>query len=162
MISELTNLGPSLQTFSSQLVTTIENFDMFTDRIDSMVSPITILTSAMNDFASSMNLVVSSAAALAESNVGDVTGMAGATTGKGFLKSGKTTLPDTITQLAASIQGMESDSGDNKGLIKKLDEIKQAVIVGSMIEMDGEALTRASAKFGERAGRTNFFNRMFS
>ena len=162
ILSRLLEFGPSIGTFSSQLVTSIENFDLFVGRIESMASPITILTQAMNDFATSMNLVVSSAAALAESNVGDVTGMAGATTGKGFLKSGKTTLPDTITQLAASIQGMEAGSGDDSKMLEKLESIRKAIIVGTVIEMDGVSVAGQISKYSEAQGRVNMASRFIS
>tara|TARA_Y100000385_G_scaffold170673_1_gene176756 strand:+ start:1329 stop:4694 length:3366 start_codon:yes stop_codon:yes gene_type:complete len=162
ILSRLLEFGPSIGTFSSQLVTSIENFDLFTTRIESMASPITVLTQAMNDFASSMSLVVSTSKALAESNVGDVTGMAGATTGKGFLKSGKSTLPDTITQLAASIQGMEMSGGDDKAMLKKLESIRKAIIVGTVLEMDGVAVTSQISKYAEAQGRVNMASRFIS
>jgi hypothetical protein len=127
-----------------------------------MASPITILTQAMNDFATSMNLVVSSAAALAESNVGDVTGMAGATTGKGFLKSGKTTLPDTITQLAAAVAQIEMSGGDNKDMLDKLESIRKAIIVGTVIEMDGVSVAGQISKYTEAQGRVNMASRFIS
>ena len=162
ILSRLVEFGPQISTFSSELVTSIENFDLFTTRIESMTSPITILTSAMNDFATSMNLVVSSAAALAESNVGDVTGMAGATTGKGFLKSGKTTLPDTITQLAAAVAQIEMSGGDNKDMLDKLESIRKAIIVGTVIEMDGVSVAGQISKYTEAQGRVNMASRFIS
>lgn len=162
ILSRLMEFAPQISTFSSELVKSIENFDLFTTRIESMASPITILTQAMNDFATSMMFVVSTAAALAESNVGDVTGMAGATTGKGFLKSGKTTLPDTITQLAAAVAQIEMSGGDNKDMLDKLESIRKAIIVGTVIEMDGVSVAGQISKYTEAQGRVNMASRFIS
>ena len=58
---------------------------------------------------------------------------------------------------------MEGDKGDNKELLKKLDEVRDAVLLGALIEMDGDVLTRGiGGKLEKQLNRSNFASRLVS
>ena len=58
---------------------------------------------------------------------------------------------------------IEGDKGDNKELLKKLDEVRDAVLLGALIEMDGDVLTRGiGGKLEKQLNRSNFASRLVS
>jgi len=157
MIKQLTSLGPDITTFSSQLVTSIENFDIFMERVESSLTPIQSLTKALNEFSTAMFGVSMAAKGLDVKNIGFITGMAGAATG------GSAKLPELVSKLAEKIGLMESGGGENKELLKKLDEVRDAVLLGALIEMDGDVLTRGiGGKLEKQLNRSNFASRLVS
>jgi len=58
---------------------------------------------------------------------------------------------------------LETTSTENtKKMIEKLEEVRKAVIVGALIEMDGDILTRNLAGKQEAFNRVNFASRLKS
>lgn len=157
MLEKLITFGPGITTFSSQLVTSIENFDIFMERVESSLTPIQSLTQALNEFSMAMFGVANAAKGLDVKNIGFITGMAGAATG------GSAKLPELVSKLAEKIGLMESGGGENKELLKKLDEVRDAVLLGALIEMDGDVLTRGiGGKLEKQLNRSNFASRLVS
>lgn len=157
MLEKLITFGPGITTFSSHLVASIENFDIFLEKVESSITPIQSLTQVLNEFSTAMFGVAMAAKGLDVKNIGFVTGMAGAATG------GSAKLPELVSQLAEKIGLIEGDKGDNKELLKKLDEVRDAVLLGALIEMDGDVLTRGiGGKLEKQLNRSNFASRLVS
>lgn len=157
MLEKLITFGPGITTFSSHLVSSIENFDIFLEKVESSITPIQSLTQVLNEFSTAMFGVAMAAKGLDVKNIGFVTGMAGAATG------GSAKLPELVSQLAEKIGLIEGDKGDNKELLKKLDEVRDAVLLGALIEMDGDVLTRGiGGKLEKQLNRSNFASRLVS
>ena len=76
------------------------------------------------------------------------------------IQEGNTLLSETINGLATSIT--TSNETGNKALLDKLEEVRKAVIVGALIEMDGEILTRSLTGKQEAFNRVNFASRLKS
>lgn len=157
MLEKLITFGPGITTFSSHLVSSIENFDIFLEKVESSITPIQSLTQVLNEFSTAMFGVAMAAKGLDVKNIGFITGMAGAATG------GSAKLPELVSKLAEKIGLIEGDKGDNKELLKKLDEVRDAVLLGALIEMDGDVLTRGiGGKLERQLNRSNFASRLVS
>ena len=77
------------------------------------------------------------------------------------IQEGNTLLSETINGLATSIT--TSNETGNKELLKKLDEVRDAVLLGALIEMDGDVLTRGiGGKLERQLNRSNFASRLVS
>lgn len=74
---------------------------------------------------------------------------------------GNTLLSDKIGELSTAIQ--TSEQSGNTEMLKKLDEVRDAVLLGALIEMDGDVLTRGiGGKLEKQLNRSNFASRLVS
>jgi hypothetical protein len=158
MLEKLVTFGPGITTFSSQLVASMDNFDLFLQKVSESVDPINSLTQSLNEFSNAMFGVNTAAAAMDIKKIGYVTGMAGAATG------GSAKLPELVSNLAEKISEFTTGNKGNtdKAILEKLDEVKEAVLISGIIEMDGEKMSNALAFKNEARKRINLANRIIS
>lgn len=76
------------------------------------------------------------------------------------MKEGQEELLNTLMEISEASKTASTDS--NEKMLKKLDELKDAVLLGALIEMDGEILTRGVRGRSEARDRVNYASRMIS
>lgn len=153
-LDELLTKGPSLASFAQQVLPVMDVFNALIASID----PILSLSAAIDKFADSLEYLAKKSGKLKVAKLGEISGMAGKVTALGVVK-GKT-LPEGIDALAAAVSKLASS--DQKSVVEKLEEIKKAVLLGALIEMDGEILSRGIGKKLEAQNRINYAGRLIS
>jgi hypothetical protein len=152
-LDELLTKGPALASFASALTPALETFSALTASATGILG----LAGAFGLLAKNLELVAASTKKLEPAKINEIAGTAGQVNGKG---KGKLSLPASVEALAVAVNNLATV--DNKNMIDKLEEIRKAVIVGALIEMDGEILTRSLAAKQEAFNEVNFASRLKS
>jgi hypothetical protein len=74
--------------------------------------------------------------------------------------NGATALTNAMLSLVDTLKATDIET--NKKMIEKLEEVRKAVIIGSLIEMDGNILTQTVTQKQEAFNRVNFASRLKS
>lgn len=74
--------------------------------------------------------------------------------------NGATSLTNAMLSLVDTLKATDIET--NKKMIDKLEEVRKAVIIGSLIEMDGDILSQSVTKKQEAFNRVNFASRLKS
>lgn len=152
-LDDMLRKGPLLASFAAALTPALQTFSALTASSKGIYG----LANAFGALAKNLELVAASTKKLEPAKLNEIAGTAGQVNGKG---KGKLSLPASVEALATAVNNLATV--DNKNMIEKLEEIRKAVIVGALIEMDGDILTRNLAGKQEAFNRVNFASRLKS
>ena len=152
-LDEMLQKGPAIASFAAALTPALQTFSALTASSKGILG----LAGAFGALAKNLELVAESTKKLEPAKLNEIAGTAGQVNGGG---KGKLSLPASVEALATAVNNLATV--DNKNMIDKLEEIRKAVIVGALIEMDGDILTRNMARKQEAFNRVNFASRLTS
>lgn len=152
-LDEMLQKGPAIASFAAALTPALQTFSALTASSKGILG----LAGAFGALAKNLELVAASTKKLEPAKLNEIAGTASQVNGKG---KGKLSLPSSVEALAVAVNNLATV--DNKNMIDKLEEIRKAVIVGALIEMDGDILNRNLVQKQEAFNRVNFASRLKS
>jgi hypothetical protein len=152
-LDEMLQKGPAIASFAAALTPALQTFSALTASSKGIYG----LAGAFGTLAKNLELVAASTKKLEPAKLNEIAGTASQVNGKG---KGKLSLPSSVEALAVAVNNLATV--DNKNMIDKLEEIRKAVIVGALIEIDGDILNRNQQQKQEAFNRVNFASRLKS
>jgi len=152
-LDEMLQKGPAIASFAAALTPALQTFSALTASSKGILG----LAGAFGALAKNLELVAESTKKLEPAKLNEIAGTAGQVNGGG---KGKLSLPASVEALATAVNNLATV--DNKKMIDKLEEVREAVLLGALIEMDGTILTQSVTQRQEKFNRYNFGSRLNS